>query len=329
MQVMTVENACLIAQTDYPAPTPQPHEVLVRVAYAGVNRADLYQVQGKYPPPEGASPLPGLEVSGEIVAMGSAVTGWSEGDLVCALLEGGGYAEYATVAASQLLPVPKDWSLREAGALPETLFTNWFALVQTAQLQSGENLLIHGGASGIGSFAISLAKNLGATVVVTVSTAEKAAFCLARGADKAILRSQFSSLTEQGDARSVGGLPPHSMDVILDTVGGDYMQKNLKLLRRGGRLVQLAFQQSAKAEMNMAPLLLNNLRWQGITLRSQPREFKAMLAHQIRQHCWPWLEDRSLNVPIHAEFPLTEAEKAHALMQQNLNLGKIVLKVAA
>ena len=366
MFAQTIHNQKLIWQTDYPMPEIQPHEVLIKVAYAGVNRADLFQVQGKYPAPEGASPLPGLEVSGEIVALGDSVISHQSsvvsagaaqeqlkiGQKICALLEGGGYAEYVAVAASQVMPVPEGWSMAEAAALPETLITNWFALVETARLQSGESLLIHSGASGIGSFAISLAKLLGAKVTVTVGSEEKAAFCMARGADGAILREEFLEDSGFGIRDSgAASRPPalvaegvrliaevsrpkqeqlkKSYDVILDIVGGDYMQKNLKLLKRGGRLVQLAFLRGAKAELNLAPLLLNNLSWHGITLRSQSRERKAALVQNALAHCAQWLADRQLAVPLFAEFPLQEAEKAHAAMQQNLNSGKIVLKVAA
>ncbi len=316
---IAIENNTLIFNHNLPSPVPQPHEILIKVAYAGVNRADIFQRQGKYPPPEGASPLPGLEVSGEIAAIGAHVTGWKVGDKVMALLEGGGYAEYAAVNAGQVLPVPRNWSQREAAALPEALFTNWLALIETGNLKSGETLLIHGGASGIGSLAIPLAKLLGATVIATAGTVEKAAYCLERGAARAIhYREQdFSEI-----------IPKQSVDVILDMVGGDYMQKNLALLRRGGRLVQLAFLRGAKSEMNLAPLLLNQLTWQGITLRSQSSERKAELARALLAACSHWLENKQLTLPISHEFPLVEAQKAHEIMEENLNLGKIVLKVA-
>jgi NADPH:quinone reductase-like Zn-dependent oxidoreductase len=315
-----------------------------------VTRADIYQVQGKYPPPEGASPLPGLEVSGEIVALGSAIqdSGFgiqdSEGGQkadsfsarqrlgslreagsaaqeqlnVCALLEGGGYAEYVVVPATQVMPVPAGWSLAEAAALPETLLTNWLALVETAALSAGETVLIHGGSSGIGSFGITLAKLRGTTVITTAGSDAKTSFCLARGADKAINYKQQDFATQ---------LASESIDIILDMVGGEAMATHLKLLKRGGRLVQIAFQQGAKAELNMAALLFKNLRWQGITLRNQSRERKADLVRAAWQHCQPWLDARQLVPPLDSEFLLQDAEKAHAKMQQNLHLGKIVLKV--
>lgn len=321
MRALQIQQQQLVEVTDYPLPTPQPHEVLLKVVFAGVNRADLFQVQGKYPPPEGASPLPGLEVSGEIVAIGREASGMMHagltvGDSVCALLEGGGYAEYVAVPATQLLPIPKNWSLAEAAALPEALITAWLALVETAALQPHERVLIHGGASGIGSMAIPLAKWRGATVIATAGTAAKAAFCLQRGADEAI------SYREQDFAT----LAP--VDVVLDMVGGDYMAKNLKLLKRGGRLVQIAFLRGAKAELNLAPLLLNNLRWQGITLRTQPPARKAALIREAWAACEAALVSGALKMPIDTVFPLAEAAKAHERMQQNLNLGKILLKLA-
>jgi NADPH2:quinone reductase len=340
---IVVENQRLLWREDLPQPQPAAGEVLIKVAYAGVNRADIYQKQGKYPPPAGASPLLGLEVSGEVVNVGrchaelvSASTlppapneKWipqqvrddniKKGDKVAALLEGGGYAEYATVRASQCLPIPEGWSLQEAAILPEALYTCHLALVETAELQAGEVLLIHGGASGIGSFAIQLARCLGAIPIVTVGTAEKADFCRELGAERAICYREvdFSEV-----------LPAQSVDVILDMVGGDYMPKNLKLLKRGGRLVQLAFQRGAKAEVNMAALLLQNLHWQGVTLRSQTPERKAAMTQAILAQYWPWLAEKRLKPIADSVFPLQNAEKAHERMEQNLNLGKIALEVS-
>lgn len=314
----TIDNHALLWQEDLAIPQPQPHEVLIKVAYAGVNRADIFQKQGRYPAPAGASPLPGLEVSGHIAVVGSEVRGWKEGDAVCALLEGGGYAEYATVGAGQLLPVPKGWTLREAGVLPEALFTCWLALVEVAALKQGEAVLIHGGASGIGSFAIQLARCLGAEVIATAGTPEKTLFCQQLGAKQVINYKNQNFANE---------IPEKSIAVVLDMVGGDYMSANLGLLQRGGRIVQLAFLRGAKAEVNLAPLLINNLTWKGITLRSQTRERKANLAQAIQDHSWLWLEQKRLFPVIDSEFSLREAEKAHQRMEQNLNLGKIVLKV--
>jgi putative PIG3 family NAD(P)H quinone oxidoreductase len=321
MFAMTVADSALQWRDDVPAPILQPDEVMIQVAFAGVNRADIYQKQGKYPPPLGASSLLGLEVSGVISQIGAeaaAHSPWRVGDAVCALLDGGGYGELVAVKATQLLPIPNSWSLKEAAALPETLVTSYLALVHMAHLRQGEILLIHGGASGVGTLAIQLAKCLGATVYCTVSSPQKAAHCLALGADRAIAYQQedFSTL-----------LSPQCVDVILDMVGGNYMQKNLKLLRRGGRMVSLAFQGGATAEINMASLLFQNLAWYGATLRSQPPEIKAQLITEIRHSLWHFLEQRRITPVMDSLFPLALAEKAHEKMQQNLNIGKIVLEV--
>lgn len=342
MRAITIEQNRLAWREDLPVPTPKPHEILVKVAYAGVNRADIFQRQGRYPPPEGASPMPGLEVSGWVAEIGSGLAEdvaypnkcearsgeglgarppFKIGDPVCALLGGGGYAEYCTVPAGQAFAVPQGWSLAEAAALPETLVTGWLALVETARLQPGEIVLIHGGASGIGSFAIPLAKQLGAgRVIATAGTEGKAEFCRRRGAGLAVNYRETDFLEALG---------PQSADVILDMVGGDYMQKNLSLLRRGGRLVQIAFLRGARAEMNLAPLLLSQISWQGVTLRSQPPERKSDLIAAALERCGPWLDSRALTVPLDRAFPLREAEKAHQHMEENLNLGKIVLEVSA
>jgi putative PIG3 family NAD(P)H quinone oxidoreductase len=308
----------LEVRKDYPKPTPGPEELLVKVAYTALNRADIFQKQGKYPPPEGASPLPGLEVSGVVEACGEKVQGWEKGTPLCALLEGGGYAEYATVPAGQLLPVPEGWTLREAAALPEALFTLWLALFENGKLQAKENILIHGGASGIGHMAIQMAKAAGAIPFATVGSADKQAFCQQLGCAETVNYHDADFQTYWGKNR---------FDLILDIVGGPYMQKNITLLKPYGRLVNLAFLQGSKAELNMANLLFKQASWHGMTLRSRAREYKAYLAEQIRANVWGWLEDKVICPYIFTEFPLDEAEKAHATMQQNLNLGKILLKV--
>jgi len=330
-------------------PQPQPHEVLIKVHYAALNRADLFQKAGSYPPPEGGTPILGLECSGEIVAVGSAIAEeyaspgkarrealgeaqrWGQsplpllkqGDHVAALLEGGGYAEYVACAASQMLPIPSNWDLREAAALPEALFTVWLALFHTADVQPGEVVLIHGGASGIGSTAIQMLTAFGAKVIITAGSDEKAEFCRQLGATLAI------NYRTQDFAAIIAEQYPQGVNIILDFIGADYYQKNLKLLAPYGRIVSLAFLTGAKAEVNMAPLLLKQASWHGLTLRSRSIAQKAVLAQEIRQHCWQWLEERRLIPQIDSEFPLVEAEKAHKHMEQNLNLGKILLKVAA
>jgi len=309
----------LIYDTALPTPSPGIDEVMIRVEYAGVNRADLFQMQGSYPPPPGASPLPGLEVSGHIAEIGRKVHGFEVGDEVCALLEGGGYAEYACVAATQILPRPDGWTLREAGALPEALFTVWLALFHTAQIEAGETVLIHGGASGIGSLASQMVKAAGATAITTASNDEKCTFSQQHGAEACYNYKEMDF---------VEAVLEHykGVDVVLDMVGGDYFQKNLKLLRPGGRMVSIAFLRGANVGVNLAPMLLKQLSWHGMTLRGRNRQQKAELAAELRNHCWKWLEDRKVVPPIDSEYPLQEAEKALKKLEQNLNLGKILLK---
>lgn len=314
-----IENNALIYDEQLETPAPRAGELLIKTAYAGVNRADLFQMQGSYPPPQGASPLPGLEVSGTIVERGAGVSDFAVGDEVCALLEGGGYGEYVRVAASQTLPVPAGWSLREAGALPETLFTVWLALFHTAKAQPGETVLVHGGASGIGSMASQMLAAQGATCLTTASTAEKCAFSEQHGATR-------SYSYREGDFVEAIKNDYGGVDVILDMVGGDYFQKNLSLLKRGGRMVSIAFLRGAKAEVNMAALLLKGLSWHGLTLRGRSLDDKAELAQEIRAHCWQWLEQKRILPVIDSEYALKDAEKALKKMEQNLNFGKILLK---
>ncbi len=313
-----VENEALAYDEQLEKPTLAPHELLIEVAYAGVNRADLWQVAGKYPPPDNASELLGLEVSGTVAEIGGGVSSFSIGDKVCALLEGGGYAQFARVSASQTLPIPKNWSLRDAGALPEGLFTVWLALFHTANVTAGETVLIHGGASGIGSMASQMVKAAGATAITTASTPEKCAFSEQYGAAKSYSYQNVDYLDAiLQDYKGV--------DVVLDIVGGEYFQKNLKLLNPYGRMVNLAFLESAKAELNMAALLFKQLSWHGLTLRGRTRQQKAELTQEIKNYCWDWLEQKQVVPAIYAEFPLHDAKKAHEMMHQNLNLGKILL----
>jgi NADPH:quinone reductase len=311
----------LLQLGDMPMPEPQPDEILIRVSHAGVNRADLMQRAGKYPPPPDASPVLGLEVSGTVQKTGQKVTEWKPGDAVCALLEGGGYAEYATVKATQVLPVPAGWTMEEAAALPEALYTTWQNLVQLGNLQPGETLLVHGGASGIGTTAIQLVGLLGAKAFATAVSDEKCSLCEKLGA-KAINYKQKDIET------AIKALSPDGVDIILDYVGADYFDLNLRLLKPHGRLISLAFLSGAKGEINAAPILFKQLHWFGSTLRGRSASHKAVLTQEIRSRAWPWLETRQLVPVLDAVFPLKDAEKAHQRMQQNLNLGKIVLKVA-
>lgn len=307
----------------HPVPQPKPHEIILHVAFAGVNRADIFQRQGSYPPPEGASPLPGLEAAGTVAAIGEAVTGWQVGDAVCALLPGGGYGEYVACHAGHALPAPKGWDMREAAALPEALFTVWMALQVEAGLKSGESVLVHGGASGVGMMAIQYATWLGARVFATASSPAKCAACESWGANPAI------AYTEQDFVATIheqtGGL---GVNVVLDMFGGDYIARNLKALAPDGRLISIAFLRGAKPEaFSAAPLLLKRLMWKGTTLRARTDAQKAQWTAQIREKLGDTLAAGHIRPRIDRVFRLEDAQKAHAYMEQNLNIGKIVLQV--
>jgi len=312
-----------LVMTRRPLPEPGPGEVLIQVATAGVNRPDCLQRQGNYPPPPGASDLPGLEVAGTIVALGSGVESWRVGDPVCALLTGGGYAEYCTAPAPQCLPIPAGLSLQQAAALPETLFTVWSNVFDRARLQAGETLLVHGGTSGIGTTAIQLARALGARVITTVGSAEKVQPCLDLGAERVVCYRD-----EDFVQAAKAFTDNRGVDVILDMVGGDYMQRNLSALAVEGRLVFIAFLRGAKAELNLAPVLLKRLTITGSTLRARPVADKARIAAALRQTVWPLLEQGRIRPILDRVFPLDEAAAAHALMESNRHIGKILLQVS-
>lgn len=327
MQAMAVEplgkGHGRLAPVSLPLPSPRPYEVLIETAFAGINRADILQRKGMYPPPEGASPLPGLEISGKIVALGSDVCEWRVGDAVCALLPGGGYAEYAVAPAAHCLPIPDGWSTEEAAAFPEAAFTVWMALGEEVELQPGETLLLHGGASGIGMMATQYATALGATVYATAGTPEKCAACEKWGAAQAIhYPTQDFVETVQAATRGKGA------DVVLDFIGGEYVERNFACLATDGRMINLAFLGGAKVEaLNLAPLLLKRLTWKGATLRNRSDAQKAAYAHAIRRHFRPFVEQGRVRPHIDSVFSLNDAEKAHERMEQNLNIGKIVLQV--
>ena len=312
-----------LVTTRRPLPEPGPGEVLIQVATAGVNRPDCLQRQGSYPPPPGASDLPGLEVAGTIVALGSGVESWRVGDPVCALLTGGGYAEYCTAPAPQCLPIPAGLSLQQAAALPETLFTVWSNVFDRARLQAGETLLVHGGTSGIGTTAIQLARALGARVITTVGSAEKVQPCLDLGAERVVCYRD-----EDFVQAAKAFTDNRGVDVILDMVGGDYIQRNLSALAVEGRLVFIAFLRGAKAELNLAPVLLKRLTITGSTLRARPVADKARIAAALRQTVWPLLEQGRMRPILDQVFPLDEAAAAHALMESNRHIGKILLQVS-
>jgi NADPH2:quinone reductase len=305
-----------------PVPMPGAGEVLIKVAYAGVNRPDVMQRRGLYPPPPGASPILGLEIAGQVAALGADVAGLGEGEAVCALVAGGGYAEYCTAPALQCLPVPKGLTLVEAAALPETFFTVWTNVFDRGRLQAGETFLVHGGTSGIGTTAIQLAHAFGARVLATAGSAEKCAFCKKLGAEAAInYRSEdFVEVAR----RLTGG---KGIDLILDMVGGAYFQRNLRALAVEGRLVQIAFQDGSEVSCNLTPILLKRLTVTGSTLRPRSVAEKGMIAAALRERVWPLLEAGRIKPVIHKVFPLAEAAAAHALMESSAHIGKIMLAV--
>ena len=306
------------------APVPQLRsgEVLIEVAYAGVNRPDIFQRMGAYPPPPGASPILGLEIAGKIVAKADSASQWQIGDVVCALTPGGGYAEYCTVPVSHCLPIPQGLTLAEAAALPENYFTVWSNVFERGSLKAGENFLVHGGAGGIGYTAIQLAKAFGAKVFTTVSGAEQIKAVQKLGADVVLDYSVQDWAQEIADMVGIQG-----MDCILDFVGGPYISKNLKLLARNGRLVQIAFLQGAKVELDCLPILTKNLTFTGSMLRPRSDGEKAAIAQALLENVWPLFASKKLNVLISTVFPLSEAQKAHELMESSGHIGKIVLKV--
>jgi NADPH:quinone reductase len=309
----------VLRPTDRPVPVPGQGEIVIRVAYAGVNRPDLAQRSGAYPPPPGASDLPGLEASGHIAAIGPGVTRWKLGERVCALLPGGGYAEYVATPAAHALPVPQGMGLREAACLPETFFTVWHNVFERGGLQAGERFLVHGGSSGIGTTAIQLAHIRGARVFATAGSAEKCAACERLGAERAInYREQdfVEIVTAEGGA-----------DLILDMVGGDYIPRNVKALADDGRLVQIAFLKGPKVELNFAQLLTRRLTITGSTLRPQSHAAKARIAAALEREVWPLLDARRIAPVMDREFPLADAAAAHARMESSEHIGKIVLRV--
>ena len=309
----------VLEPADRPVPSPKAGEVLIRVRHAGVNRPDVLQRSGLYPVPPGASDLPGLECAGEVAALGAGVSGLALGDPVCALLPGGGYAEYAATPAAHCLPVPEGLSLREAACLPETCFTVWSNLVMRGRLAAGERLLIHGGSSGIGTTAIQIARALGARVLVTAGSRAKCEACESLGAERAIdyREEDFVEIV-----RSLGGA-----DVILDMVGGGYIPRNLAALADDGRLVQIAFLSGPKAEVNFSQLMVRRLTITGSTLRPQSVAAKARIADELRARVWPMVASGALRPVIDAGFPLEAASEAHARMERSEHIGKIVLDV--
>jgi NADPH:quinone reductase len=310
----------VLRPVERPVPQPRPGEVLIKVAAAGVNRPDVLQRKGAYAPPAGASDIPGLEVAGVVVAAAEGVGEPAVGQRVCALLAGGGYAQYATAPAVQCLPAPSQLSLQEAAALPETFFTVWLNVFERARLTAGETLLAHGGGSGIGTTAILLGKAFGARVIVTAGSAVKCAACRELGADLAINYHEGDFV--EATLRATGG---RGADVILDMVGGDYVARNVAAAAVDGRIAVIAHMGGAKAELDLRSLMVKRLYLSGSTLRPQPVENKGRLAAALRQHVWPLFASKHLKPLIHARFPLADAAAAHRLMEADTHIGKIVL----
>ncbi len=312
----------VLVATQGEPPTCGRADVLVQVAAAGVNRPDVIQRMGLYPPPPGASPIPGLEVAGIVVEVGEEVSRWQVGDRVCGLANGGGYAELVSLPEGQCLPIPPSLSLEQAAALPETFFTVWTNVFDRGRLQPGESLLIHGGSSGIGVAAIQMAVAWGAKVYVTAGSQSKCEACEALGATLAVnyREADFQAVFDEA-------LAGEGFDVILDMVGGDYIQKNLALAGVEGRIVNIAYQAGFQADVNFAPLMLKRITMTGSTLRPQSSEAKAGIARSLEQHIWPLLAAGNIRPVVAATFPLAQAAEAHRLMESGDLIGKIVLSV--
>jgi len=312
-----------LVPVELPLPAPGPEDVLIRVAAAGINRPDVFQRQGRYDPPPGASPLPGLEVAGTVVAAGDAVAWPRPGEIVCALTPGGGYAEYCVTPAAQCLPLPLGLSPAEAAALPETFFTVWTNVFERGRLAKGESLLVHGGTSGIGTTAIQLAYQTGARVFATAGGPDKARACEELGAERGI-DYRAEDFVEVVRSATEG----RGVDVVLDMVGGDYVARNLDVLAVEGRHVSIAFLQGAKVTLDLQRMMVKRLTLTGSTLRPQPVEAKARIARGLRETVWPMLEAGTVRPVIYRRFPLADAAAAHALMESSEHVGKIVLDVS-
>jgi putative PIG3 family NAD(P)H quinone oxidoreductase len=324
MQVVEITAAggpeVLVAATR-PVPQARADQVLVQVTAAGVNGPDIMQRRGLYPPPAGASDLPGLEIAGTVVALGSDVTTWSVGDQVCALTDGGGYAEYCAVLASHCLPIPKGLNLIEAAGIPESFFAVWSNVFMGVGLKAGETFLVHGGAGGIGTSAIQLAKAFGARVYATDSPAERCAACTQLGADRVIDYNEEDFVeVMRNEAKGA--------DVILDIVGGDYIARNIRAAAPDARIIQLAFNKGSTIEINLMPIMLKRLVYTGSTLRSRPDSFKTEIARQLREQVWPLIEAGKIKPLLSTTFPLAQAADAHRLMESATHIGKIILETA-
>jgi NADPH:quinone reductase len=313
----------VLVECSRPVPQAAAGEVLIKVAAAGINRPDVLQRQGNYAPPPGATDIPGLEVAGEIIALGSGVTEWKIGDKVCALVAGGGYAEYCVAPAVQCLPIPKSLSMVEAAALPETFFTVWSNVFDRAKLSAGETFMVQGGSSGIGTTAIQLARAMGHRVFATAGSDEKCAACVKLGAEKAV-NYKTQDFVEEIKKHTNG----KGVDVILDMVAGDYIPREVKCLADDGRLVLIAFLRGPLAQMDFKEVLMRRLTITGSTLRPRPIAFKGAIAQNLRDKVWPLIEAGKIKPVMHSTFALKDASKAHALMESSEHIGKIVLTLA-
>ncbi|WP_347136818.1 NAD(P)H-quinone oxidoreductase [Parahaliea mediterranea] len=320
VEIATAGGPEVLTPAQRPVPQPGPGQLLIEVAAAGVNRPDVAQRQGRYPPPAGASDLPGLEVAGCVAALGEGVTGWRVGDPVCALTNGGGYAAYAAAPAGQCLPIPDGLDAVAAAGLPETYFTVWSNVFERGALRRGESLLVHGGSSGIGVSAIQLARARGARVFATAGSEQKCRACEELGAELAVNYRQQDFVEVLREATGGAGV-----DVILDMVGGDYVDRNLKLAAPDGRIVNIAFLQGFETRVNFVPLLTKRLTLTGSTLRPRSPEYKAGIADALRRDVWPLFVEGALQPVVARTFPLEEAAGAHALMESSGHIGKIIL----
>ena len=321
MQAIEIDDGSL-KLTERPIPAPGDFQVLIKIAAAGVNRPDIMQRKGLYPAPSGASDIPGLEVAGTVVATGATVSHLNSGDAVCALVTGGGYAEFCLASAAHCLPIPESWSMVQAAALPETFFTVWSNVFDRARLLPNETLLVHGGSSGIGTTAIQLARAFHAKVIITAGSEAKCQFCIALGADAAINYKEKDFVAEINRLTDSEGV-----DVILDMIGGDYFPRNLKCMATDARLVQIAIQNGPKAEINLLPVMLKRLTLTGSTLRARDDSFKADIAQKLLKHVWPLLRTGKIKPIIHSTFALNDATLAHELMESSRHIGKIILEV--
>ena len=324
IEISTFGGPDVLKIAERPTPAPGPGEVLIKVVAAGVNRPDVIQRYGKYPPPPGASDIPGLEVAGHIAAKGAGVVQWQEGDAVCALVAGGGYAEYCVAPQSQCLRLPSRLTLVEAAGVPETFFTVWTNVFERGRLQPGETMLVHGGTSGIGTTAIQLGVAFGARVFATAGTDTKAKACESLGAELGINYRTTDWVHAVRHATSDRGV-----DVVLDIVGGDYVARNLDALAPEGRLVQIAFLKSSKVELDLMQVMRRRLTITGSTLRPRSPEEKGAIARQLADKVWPLFEAGTIKPVIHAVFPLDRAADAHRMMEESQHIGKIVLTVSA